>query len=284
MSFDDSERSAQAGRPVYFVKYVRSTKEWYYTNVDQDLTFDGHLYLGTPMDIPDTLQSGDAKAEEVQISMSSTTAIAQYLDGNTPSSAIAVFIRKAHVREDELDGSFTAPLAAQAPIVWVGEILAVRRPTINKRVFLCNTLSLSMMRSGLRLTWSRTCPHMLYERGCFVDRELHRVAAPTVTVVDGLNVTVSAASAFADGWFSGGYIEWLSEPGIFERRGIERHVGSSLALFGSTRGVSTGTTFSLFPGCSRLAPTCDSKFGNILNFGGIKDLQGKSPFDGTQVF
>ena len=31
------------------------------------------------------------------------------------------------------------------------------------------------------------------------------------------------------------------------------------------------------------AETCNTKFGNLVNFGGFK-LQGKSPFDGSPVF
>lgn len=285
MSFFDTEFSPQSGRPVYFLKVKRGIKEWYYTNADQDLFFDGHNYLAVPMEVPDILMTGDAKAEEVQISLPSSTGLCQYLDGvGIPSTGFSVFLRKGHVRENENLGTFSAPPLANTPVIWLGELYMVRRPSVLKRVLVCNTMSLSMQRVGLRLTWSRTCPHMLYKRGCLVDREAYRIAIAGVTITGPLTISVPEADAQVDGWFSGGYVEWESEAGVFETRGIELHVGATLNIFGNTRGMNIGSNYSLFPGCDRLATTCDSKFNNMPNYGGINHMQGKSPYDGSQVF
>ena len=284
MAFDDVERSAQLGRPVFFVKFTRASKEWRYTNVDQDITFNSQVYAAIPLIVPSFLQSGDAKASDMTLELPSSASICTYLDSRTPTSVINVSIRRGHMVEDEFTGTFTAPILADAPIVWVGEIIGIERPAVNKRGLLCNTLSLSMNRGGLRLTWSRNCPHMLYERGCFVNKASFVTNLAGITVVDGVTISATEVDALADGWFNGGFLEWDSETGVTERLGIETHVGPLLTVFGSTYGVAGGAAYKVYPGCDRRASTCNSKFSNILNFGGINHMQGRSPFDGNPVF
>lgn len=284
MPFDDLERSAQLGRPVFFARFVRESKEWRYTNVDQNITFNGQLYTAVPMIVPAFLQSGDAKASDLTLELPASAGLCTYLDSRTPTSVITVTVRRGHMEEDDATGLFTPPLLADAPIVWVGEVIGVERPAVNKRGLVCNTLSLSLNRGGLRLTWSRNCPHMLYERGCFVNKASFVTNLAGITVVDGVTISASEVDALADGWFNGGFLEWESEPGVTERLGIETHVGPALTLFGSTYGVAGGTNYKVYPGCDRRASTCDAKFSNILNFGGINHMQGRSPFDGNPVY
>ena len=55
-------------------------------------------------------------------------------------------------------------------------------------------------------------------------------------------------------------------------------------VLGGTRGIPSGTLLRVYPGCDFLIETCQGKFGNQDNFRGINKLQGKSPFDGDQVW
>lgn len=284
MAFSDNEESIQEGRPAYFLTFSRTGKSWRYTDIDQNVTLDSQVYLATPFSIPDIVQSGDAKAEELSISIPSTTAIAQYLDARVPSEEIVVTLRKAHLIENAALGTFTAPAISDAPIFWVGEVIEVKRPSIIERELVCNTLSLTMARGGLRLTWSRSCPHVLYRRGCLVNPATFAVPLSSVTVVNGVSVSSASADAQPDGWFDGGYLTWNPEAGVTEMIGIESHIGPVLNLLGPTSGLAGGTNYVAYPGCNRTAEMCNSKFSNILNFGGIRFLTGKSPFDGNPVF
>lgn len=496
MAFSDFEESVQQGRPVYFLKVVRGPKAWYYTNVDQDIEFDGKMYLAVALGIPDIQYTGEARSQQLSISLPANAALSQYLDSLSPTSEIAVFIRKGHMVENLDTGEFTAPLPADTPVVWVGTMTSFGRPSIVERRLNCDSIALSMQRGGLRLSWSRTCPHVLYERGCFVDKAAFAVPLTNFEVVDNVTVTadelavdtstpytigvsdvgnnlpmwatcptlrgslqigvdynstiggyelqydevhnanegawmkrnfrVSSAnnlvfqaetrylnygqSAFLlmtdldgvggiqvdiqDGnvfricksrnyasckfvlavhastsitplvagiwykvrieinvtgttqeivaelrnasdvllgtvsytgtfklgpycgmsngheadaatlWltyyrnitvdaegvlsgfpFAGGFIEWESEPGVLERTGIEdASVPGAVSVFGSTRGMENGSNFVAYPGCDRTALVCDVRFANLLNFGGVNHLQGKSPFSFSPVF
>lgn len=285
MSFTTREESLQDGRPVYFFQFFRTGKNWYYTNTDREITFNSVPYEPMPVSVSSMRRTGDAKSDELRVTMPASAGISQYIDNLSPSDPLYLRIRKGHMTETASTGAFSAPVLADAPVCWVGEVLGTQRPTPNQRVFVCNSIGATMSRGGLRLTWSRQCPHMLYSsRGCKVNKADFDVALSSVTVVNGITISSTSLDALPDGWFTGGFIEWLSEAGVTERRGIETHLGAQAVLFGTTQGISTGTSFVAYPGCSRLPAICDSKFDNSLNFGGIEHLQGKSPFDGTPIF
>ncbi|WCI86485.1 phage BR0599 family protein [Pseudomonas aeruginosa] len=50
------------------------------------------------------------------------------------------------------------------------------------------------------------------------------------------------------------------------------------------RASRRGGQLRVYPGCDLLDETCAGKFDNILNFRGFNKMQGKSPFDGDQVW
>lgn len=284
MTFDSREISLEDSQPVLLIKFFRTGKEWFYTNADQDITFDSQVYTAIPISMTSVVQSGDAKAENLDFTLPASATLCQYLDVLFPTETIGARVRKVHMDEDAGTGEYTAPVdVLDAPVVWVGELINIKRPSVTQRVLTCNTLSLSMTRGGLRLSWSRQCPHFLYMRGCFVDKADFAVPLTAVSVIDG--VTLAADEFSTDpNYFDGGFIEWESEAGVVERTGIESQVGGQAVIFGTTIGMSTGTNFIAYPGCNRTAETCHEKFDNLLNFGGINHMQGRSPFDGMPVF
>ncbi len=191
MAFDISETSAQEGKPAFLVSFSRPGKGWFYTNVDQDIVFDAQVYTAVPLTISSIIQSGDAKSENMDITLPATATISRYLDLIMPTEAISVKIRKIHMVEDAIDGSFAAPgtsTITDAPVIWVGEYIGLSRPTLNSRKFSCNTLALSLSRGGLRLSWGRSCPHVLYGRGCLADKSKFSYPLTNVAVIDGITL------------------------------------------------------------------------------------------------
>lgn len=285
MPFAASEASYEEGRPVFLLKFARPGKSWYYTNADRNITFDSQVYTAHAISFTQISQSGDAKSDDFSITMPASATICVYLDAVTPSVGIVVTLRKVHMVETDTDGSFAVPVdVADAPVVWVGEYVGLKRATLGSRIINCNTLSLSLVRGGLRLTWSRTCPHMLYDKQCKVVKATKAVPLTGVSVIDGVTLAAAEFGTLGPAYFDGGFIEWESEAGVVEYTAIETESTGEALLFGSTQGMSTGTDFVAYPGCNRSAEECNTKFSNILNFGGINKLQSKSPFDGNPVF
>lgn len=285
MTFDSRETSLEGSQPVLLIHFFRTGKDWYYTNSDQDITFDSQVYTAIPISMTSVVQSGDAKAENLDFTLPASATICVYLDTFFPTETIGVRVRKVHMDETVATGEYTSPVdPLDAPVIWVGEHINTKRPSVSQRVLTCNTLSLSMNRGGLRLSWSRQCPHFLYMRGCFVNKADFAVTLTSFVVVDGVTVNAVEFGTMDANYFDGGFIEWESETGVVERTGIETQVGGTATIFGTTVGMATGASFIAYPGCNRTAETCNEKFDNLLNYGGINHMQGTSPFDGKPIF
>jgi hypothetical protein len=288
MTFHASETSQESGRPVYLLKFVRQGKTWFYTNAEFDISFNSDLYLSAGIVIPDIVQTGTATDGDgdVRITLPRSTTVAQYMDQMATSAEMSLFIRKAHMVEDPADGSYDAPGSADdAPVVWIGNVVGVGRPNPLIREFACAQLNLG--RGGLRLSWGRSCPLMLYSEGvgrCNVDKTAFAVPMAEIFIVNGVAVSAPEAGEQEAGYFTGGFIEWESEPGVTERRGIELHSGEVMTIMGTVDGMDGATNIVVYPGCNRTPTHCHERFDNMLNYGGINHLQGKSPFDGDPVF
>lgn len=130
----------------------------------------------------------------------------------------------------------------------------------------------------------RTCPHMLYDGQCSLVRTLFGIPA-TILSLTGNSFTVEVAPHASTGWFDGGIAEWDADGlGTIEMRAIERGVSTTeFLMFGRTDGLAIGKTLVMYPGCDRLSETCNSKFNNLVNFGGITQMPGESPY-GQNIF
>ncbi|MCY1382815.1 hypothetical protein D9M69_708760 [compost metagenome] len=101
--------------------------------------------------------------------------------------------------------------------------------------------------------------------------------------MDGTSISNGAFDAFADGYFTGGLVEWAVGGGEYDRRAIERHVGSILIVLGGTSGLVGGQAVRVYPGCAQTTTACKA-FNNLPQYGGIPHLAGESPFAGNNVF
>jgi len=284
MSFNSRETSAQDGRPGFLYEFYRTGITWRYTNLETPITFLGNVYTPVAISIGSVLQSGDAASDDLSITIATDAPLCTYLDTITPSEEIQIRLRKIHIDEAVANVVTGPALIGDAPVHWNGSILTIKRTKLNERVFVCNTSQITLARGGLRLSWARNCPHVLYGRGCNVNRNSFLVTLAFITIVDAITIAHTSLALSPDGYFSGGFIEWESLAGVTERMGISTHIGDTITLQGLTSPLSTGDTVASFPGCARIASVCSEKFNNMVNYGGINHLQGKSPFDGNPVF
>lgn len=127
-----------------------------------------------------------------------------------------------------------------------------------------------------------TCDAALGDPRCGVDLN---AAAYTGTgaVVDSIRdraFTASGLGGFASGWFSFGYLEWISGPNSSRLAEVMLHeVASGIVtitlLEAPVRPVAGGETFTIRAGCDKRAETCAAKFANILNFRGFPHIPGQ---------
>lgn len=168
-------------------------------------------------------------------------------------------------------------------VVWKGRLAGVR-PNMSEIVLNFESIFTSLRRPGLRARFLRTCRHMLYGRGCGVDKELF-AAAGVVTAMAGKVVTIPEAALQPNGYYTTGMLE--GPDGTL--RFITNHVGDQITLFrpfeSLAKAIAQGedTSCRLFPGCSRNRDVCNSRFNNIDNYGGFDWIPLRNPFDGSSI-
>lgn len=274
MSYDTYEISNQDGSPIRLYEFERASLHWYYTSADRDITWNGKTYTALPASDQGITQSGEAQSNTFNLTLPAGNPVVEMYRNTPPSDTIYLTVRNTH----EFDSS------VEAPVQWVGYITDVQRPTSDSAVVVCAALSASFTRPGLRLTWMRTCPNALYDDNCGVNKNAYVVYA-TIGSMDGTTVFCDNLANYPQDHFSGGFVEWELGVGVYERRGIERYsTDGTLYIFGRTDGMSVGQFIRAYPGCARTIDVCNSKFNNLLNYGGIKDMPGISPFDGAPIF
>lgn len=268
MPFDVIETSLDLGQPIRLYKFSRGVIVWAYNSSDRDVTYQGKTYKTLAGGISDNgiRQTGQGDADSLEITAYSGIEVAQLFRGIGPSSPIELTVIDVHA------GDYS-----EALIAYMGAIQSVKFPSEDTCKIICTTDDVSLDQIGLRLTWGRACPHVLYERGCLVNRDLFK-AEGAIGALTGLSITLAAAAGFDDGWFSGGYVEWSIGSGQYEQRNIESHTGSNLVLLAGTSGLLVGKEVAIFAGCDHSIQTCNDKFNNLPNYGGQPHQPGVSPF------
>ncbi|MGH8032526.1 MAG: phage BR0599 family protein [Luteimonas sp.] len=252
--------------------FIRGTTHYRYTSGQRDFTYlSTQLYVGiVGLERSEINESGDPEQEALTIKAPKDFPVAELFRGTPTSEKLGLILRRIHIGETE------------AEPIWIGTVQNVKRP--NDAVELvCESIMATMYTRGLRLSWQKNCPHVVFDLECRAPKEPFRVPA----VLTDVNPILAKAAAFADkpdGWFAGGFLEWNVDGGI-ERRSISGHAGDTVLLMGTSYGLQAGMEVDAFPGCDQTTGEggC-SKFDNILNYGGIPGLPSRSPMDGKTVF
>lgn len=169
---------------------------------------------------------------------------------------------------------------AGTEVAWKGRMASIK-PSTADIAFTFESIFTSMRRPGVRQKFLRTCRFSLYRRGCNLNKDDFAVSG-VPTAVSGLQVTVTAAASYADGYFNGGML--AAADGSL--RYITFHSGSTLTLFRRSIPLETAfalgaTTVTLYPGCDRARMTCILKFSNLPNYGGFDWIPVTNPFGGS---
>lgn len=288
MPYNDKEISTQDGRPIALYLFEWGDTQWRYTSSDrpvvrQELVKNVMVSVTyVPIAISDGgMVQGVSSQNDFQVTCPATVPLVRLYRGSPPSETVWLTVRRQHMGEDD------------APIYWKGNVWNVRRPSPAKAVIIAKPITASLKRTGLRLCWTRECPHFIYDSGCKVNPEAFRTNG-IVAAINGVGVVVSvpAGGMKDEGYFLGGVAAWeASDEGTIERRMIESQTnrddvsignevtsGFSITVFGLVDFLKIGDPISLYPGCSRVPEVCEGKFNNIDNYGGFDKMPGASPF------
>lgn len=269
MAFDTFEISDADGRPIHFYELRWGNTEWFYNSSDRDLdlTISGstETYLGAPI-LDEGITVGGDNPGDLRINLADNLPVVDLFRGTPPSENVKVVVIRKHEGDTE------------STVFFAGKVNNVKRDGKGKATLFCSIGK--QRRGGLRLTWSRSCPHVLYDRQCRLNRE-DFVATATVTAVTGNGFTVDVEPNATLGYYDGGIIAWDADGlGTLEQRAIEKGTSTTeFTMFGRADGLEVGQLVSMYPGCDRLSSTCNGKFDNLSNYGGITQMPGESPYN-----
>jgi len=273
MTFDTLEASNFSGAPVALYEFVRGPVTWYYCTADRDITHNSNVYRAVAISDSGIPLSGDPSADDVTIEMPAAEEVPALFLGTPPSDVMTVTIRRLHYGDTE------------SRVFWIGTVAAVQRPSDELGCkIVCRNLAASFETDGVRLTWTRQCPYVLYDLATCKVAKASFVVAASPSAASGRVLTVPACATYDEGEFSGGFVEWTTDSGATERRGISSHVGATLTLYGLTDGIPVGDFVNIYFGCNRTPDRCQTKYNNLPNYGGFPSIPGVSPFDGRNNF
>lgn len=280
MSYESREISNTGGTPISFYEFEWGNTFWRYTSAETDQTITipvnntptSVVFTALPISDEGMVQGGSSN-NDMTVTAPPDIPLADLFQSTPPSGEIKLTVRRAHAGD---------PVAF---IYWKGFVRNVKRDAGGASIQILGVSILAMFASeGLRLAWTRGCPHILYDTECRVDPEDFAVETEIISMT-GNSITVADAGGKPLDWFTGGYIEWeANEDGTLDRRGISASKSlSEVVLLGTTYRLEVGMTVRLYPGCDLVTETCETKFNNLANFGGIEQMTGKNPFDGTAI-
>ena len=254
------------GRPIDLYEFARSHLRWRYTSADRVVSHGGVDYQPAAIERGRIEATRELARSRLTITMARDNPVADMYRVAPPSEVVTAIIRQVHVGDDE------------SAVLWTGRVVGVEWRGVRAELSL-EPIYTSIRRMGLRRRYQRACPHVLYGAGCNISRETWRLDS-TATSISGLTVLAAGVNTQPDGYYAGGYIEWITPYGVAERRHIASHVGPALELTASPAGLATGQAIRVYPGCDHTLATCHSKFANAANYGGMPYIPIRNPFGG----
>lgn len=243
----------------------------FYTDADQNLTYDGNTYRCTHPAVSrtGTKCSLDLSVDTVEVSIfgSATDLV---LGVPFPQFAFNGGFDGATVSIDRCFMPIHGDTSAGVVNLFFGNVSEVKPSrtavvlTVSSQLELLN---LDMPRNLL----SPGCIHSLFDAGCTLT-QAHYAAYDTVTAAT-TGVISSTGLGLPAGYFTQGTIMLTS--------GADTGATATIRLHTLANGVNTfalvapmnaaphvGDNFTVFPGCDKTMATCSNRFGNLQNFRG----------------
>lgn len=268
-------------KPKELYRFTEGSQVWTVTSADADEAYNGETYSSITIGRDESEQKNELSKANINVTVSLDNEM-----GRRWMKSILDTVVGLTIFSKDIDTGTTV-------VIWKGRLSSVKPDAASiKLVF--ESIFTSLRRPGLRGKYQRSCPHVLYGRGCNLNKDDFAVNS-IITAVNGVNVTATSAALQPDGYYNAGMIE--GPDGAL--RFIVQHVGSQLTLirpleslaeglandgYGNGYGLAYGQfTANIYPGCDRTKETCSSKFSNLDNYGGYPFIPLENPMGGSSI-
>lgn len=274
MTYLSLETSVESGQPVEVYEFLAGSAQFFYTSAK------GSVVVGVTTYEPRVISRENLKEDPSKrdfdfiVRLPTSDEVSQRFLGVLPGIRMRLRVKRFHRTDTP---------TPQVVTIFDGYVNTVKFERNGKQaVFVSRSVIASNGRTIPRRRYAAHCGHVLYDPlTCKVDSTsaTFRAANRTVSSQVGRILTVSGISpAYADGWFTGGFVEAL---GINDFRLILDHTGSVLTLL--VPFSQQPTLVNVFAGCDHDPVTCSGKFGNFEHYGGFPFVPIKNPFQSPIV-
>jgi uncharacterized phage protein (TIGR02218 family) len=267
MTFDAQETSRESGSVLELYEFVLGLETFRFTSFQRDVTWSGLNYTATTISRSKTGASIEDVAGQVTITTTIDNPVAEKFIPNVPGSVGSVRILRAHINDP----------AEESVLSFEGFIANVTLDGELEAKILCNPNTKIFDRAAPRFTFMGLCNHILYDARCKVDISLFDFTG-LVSAVSGNDITVNGASGLGADFFVGGFARFPAGS-TDDARMILAQSGDTMTLLLPFAETILGSDIDLFAGCDHSLAICESKFANVINYGGFPFVPRKNPFN-----
>lgn len=121
-----------------------------------------------------------------------------------------------------------------------------------------------------RNLYTRQCRYALFDSRCSLDKAAFAFATQIAAAPSTQQFSI-VGPVQADNYYALGSLNFTSGDNAGLRMMVRSSAGNTLALLAPMPfAVSPGDLLTVYPGCDKTDTTCQTKFNNLLNFGGFK--------------
>jgi uncharacterized phage protein (TIGR02218 family) len=265
--------------PVELYRIALDQTVYTWTSGGVAVTYNSETYTPEPIGRSGLEQGEEINRANVQIRVPRTNVLAQIFLTSVPEYQATVTIFRQ--------------VGATTTVHWKGRVVGSTADQ-SEVTLECESVFTSLRRTGVRARYQTTCRHVLYGRGCTLDKADFAVPA-ILKAVNGLVLTVETTDSYPDGYFHSGMVE--DQDGVL--RYIVGHQGDQITLWREVVGIGSdiglvgwgklwgqfwgGIPITLYPGCPHDRVTCKDRFNNLDNFGGWPWIPQRNPMDGSSI-
>ncbi len=230
-----------------------------YNTRSTDLLWGGFVWYAAPVIDGDVNKSAEVTKNGFNLEFPLKNAFAsQYLGYGPDEITVVTLYRNTVIDEDDFQ------------VYWKGRV-ADCEASDTTITLLCESIFSTITQAGLSGRMQKFCRHVVYHRGCNLDKDDFAVTS-SVTAINAqlFIVTCPGAAAHPNGYFTGGMFT-LPNGAL---RYIVNHSGNQISLWRPAPDVAAalllgGVTTTLYPGCDGSLNTCNDRFNNLDNNGGF---------------
>lgn len=266
-------------KPIELYRFVEGALIHTATSCDTDQVYNSETYVSTSLGRNEIENKNELSKENIEVYLS--------LDNPTGRRWLKSIL------DTVVTLTLFSKIDASVNVIWKGRLASVK-PDASTITLIFESVFTSLRRPGLRNKYQKSCPYVLYGRGCNLNKNDFAVSSQ-ITGVSGSVVTATAAASKPDGTYNAGMIQ--GPDGAF--RFIINHVGTQLTLirpldsltlgfansgYGKGYGLAYGQLVAnIYPGCDRTKETCKNVYNNLDNFGGWPFIPIKNPMAGSSI-